>query len=223
MPKSLPQEWLNLLGDIFASEEMRGLKKFLQQEVNTGFRIYPPSSQVFEAFWQTKPQEVKVVILGQDPYPQAGTAHGLAFSVQDSVPIPGSLRNIFQELFDDLGGEKPDSGNLLAWSKQGVLLLNSVLTVRAGQPGSHRNRGWEFFSNRVIQQLSTDFSHIVFMLWGAFAQEKKKLINTKKHYCIESVHPSPLSAYRGFFGHKPFSRANDYLERLGRGAVNWQL
>ena len=221
MPRSLPQDWLDVLGDIFASEEMRRLKSFLQQEISSGFRIYPPSPLVFEAFWQTKPQDVKLVLLGQDPYPQPDTAHGLAFSVQESQPIPASLRNIFQELVDDLGVQKPDSGNLLPWAQQGVLLLNSVLTVRAGQPGSHRNRGWEFFTNKVIEHLSTDYSHIVFLLWGAFAQEKKYLINTKKHYCIESVHPSPLSAYRGFFGHKPFSRANDYLERLGRGGINW--
>jgi len=188
-------------------------------------RVLPPRGQVFAAFDATPFEDVRVVILGQDPYPTPGHAHGLCFSVLPDVqPLPKSLGNIFKELAEDLKCPRPKVGYLMPWAERGVLLLNSILTVRAGETGSHCDLGWETFTDQVIATLSDqNTERIVFILWGAFARGKKQLIDQKKHYVIESAHPSPLSAHNGFFGSRPFSHANRALEDVGRAPIDWRL
>ena len=187
--------------------------------------VYPPREALFAAFRMTPPEAVRVVILGQDPYHEPGQAHGLAFSVQPGVPEPPSLQNIFKELHEDVGFEIPPKGNgcLIPWAKSGVLLLNTALTVRAHQANSHRGKGWEQLTDRVIELLNEREKPIVFILWGSNAKSKVPLITGKQHLIITSVHPSPLSAYRGFFGGKYFSRANEFLEEHGEAPVEWSL
>ncbi len=185
--------------------------------------VFPPRKEIFRAFSLTPLKKVKVVIIGQDPYHGEGEANGLAFSVNKGIKLPPSLRNIYKELEDDLGIKAPTHGDLSAWAKQGVLLLNSILTVRENTPGSHRKIGWEEYTDSVIQEISNSKKHIVFILWGKYAQKKKELIDSDKHLIIESPHPSPFSARKGFFGSKPFSRTNKYLRENNISEIDWQI
>lgn len=214
--------WKNVLLEEFQKPYFSALKAFLVEE-KKAHTIYPKSANIFGAFDNTPFDKVKVVILGQDPYHGANQAHGLSFSVQDGIPHPPSLQNIFKELKDDMGCSIPKSGNLSAWAKQGVFLLNTVLTVRASEANSHRNQGWENFTDYVIKILSHQREHLVFILWGAPAGAKESLIDVKKHLILKAPHPSPLSSYRGFFGSKPFSKSNDYLTCKGLEPINWCL
>lgn len=213
--------WKAALADIKQSDEFRHATHFVSDERNSGKVIYPPAEQVFNAFKHTEFADVKVVILGQDPYHGAGQANGLAFSVNRDIAIPPSLRNIYKEIADDIGAAPPKHGDLTAWADQGVLLLNTVLTVEANNANSHRNQGWETFTDAVIQSLNQAEQHIVFLLWGAPAQKKSALIDGNKHTILTAPHPSPLSAYRGFFGCKHFSRANKALIVHGQNPIIW--
>lgn len=199
------------------------LKRFLDNETTLGKVIYPHQNLIFNAFEQCLLEEIKVVIIGQDPYHGAGQANGLAFSVNVGQKIPPSLRNIYKELKDDVGFEIPTHGDLTAWAKQGVLLLNSVMTVEEGKPGSHQNKGWETFTDAVINKLSGENNGIVFLLWGNYAKSKMELIDASKHYVLTAAHPSPLSAYQGFFHCKHFSKTNEYLLQQGKKPISWQL
>ncbi|WP_321324832.1 uracil-DNA glycosylase [Thiomicrorhabdus sp.] len=220
----LDSSWLSYLEKEFNQPYMQALKAFLVNEKDQGKTILPKGNQWFNALNSTPLESVKVVILGQDPYPTVGHAHGLCFSVQPEVkPLPKSLLNINKELADDLGVNNQHTGNLQPWAEQGVLLLNAVLTVEAGKTNAHQNKGWEQFTDAVIQTINDQTEHTVFILWGAYAQKKGKMIDRNKHLVIESPHPSPLSAYRGFFGSKPFSKANQYLLENHRSAIDWQL
>ncbi|MBK22323.1 MAG: uracil-DNA glycosylase [Flavobacteriales bacterium] len=214
--------WLVKLQNEFNSPYFENLSLFLKEEMNTKI-IYPNKENIFEAFNQTYFENVKVVIMGQDPYHGINQAHGLSFSVQDGTTIPPSLKNIFRELNSDLNIKVPKSGNLSKWAKEGVLLLNSILTVKAKTPRSHQKIGWEKFTNAAIKALSDERENIVFILWGKYAQDKESLINSKKHYILKSAHPSPFSAQKGFFGSKPFSKSNNYLQSSGISTVNWSL
>ena len=218
----IEESWKKVLFDEFQKPYFEILKAFLVEEKRT-HTIYPKSANIFNAFEFTPFEQVKVVILGQDPYHGNNQAHGLSFSVQDGIPHPPSLQNIFKELRDDLGCSIPKSGNLSAWAKQGVFLLNTVLSVRASEANSHRNQGWENFTDAVIRTLSEQREHLVFILWGAPAGAKASLIDTKKHLILKAPHPSPLSSYRGFFGSKPFSKSNEYLTCKGLKPINWCL
>lgn len=219
---SLHESWLKILGQEFEKPYMKALRAFLLQEKKEGKVIYPPSSQIFAAFDNTAFEDVKVVILGQDPYHGPNQAHGLCFSVNKGVPIPPSLRNIYKELHNDVGIQVPSHGYLMQWAKQDVLLLNATLTVRAGQAGSHQGKGWEIFTDEVIRLLSAHRKDLVFMLWGNFARSKKTLIHSH-HLVLESAHPSPLSAFNGFLGCKHFSKANQWLVEKGMAPVDWQI
>ena len=224
MPEiKLEPSWKAVLEDEFAKDYMQSLRHFLRQEKRRGKIIYPSGSDYFRAMNLTPFDQVKVVILGQDPYHGPGQAHGLSFSVPPNVAIPPSLVNMYKELASDLGITAAGHGFLEHWAKQGVLLLNSVLTVEHRQAASHQGRGWEIFTDRIVAQLNERREHIVFMLWGSYAQKKGRIIDTSRHLVLQSAHPSPLSAYRGFFGSKPFSRANDYLTGHGLSPVQWQL
>lgn len=219
----LEESWQNLLGPLFETESMQALKKFLRCEKDQGKIIFPHSKLWFNALNSTPIEQVKVVILGQDPYPTPGHAHGLCFSVLPDVrPLPKSLINIYKELKDDLGIENT-SGYLQAWANQGVLLLNSVLTVEKGKPNSHQGRGWEHFTDQIISLLNQQDKPLVFVLWGSYAQKKGAIINTDKHLVLRSPHPSPLSAHRGFFGSKPFSKINQFLEQNQQIAIDWHI
>lgn len=202
---------------------MASLRQFLQNEREAGKQIYPRANDWFHALDSTPLEQVKVVILGQDPYHGLGQAHGLCFSVQPGVKTPPSLVNIYKELESDLGIERADHGNLDAWAKQGVLLLNAVLTVEAHQAGSHQGKGWEKFTDAIIELVNQRGQPAVFILWGSYAQKKAGFIDTSKHLVLKSVHPSPLSAHRGFFGSKPFSQTNEFLEKHGLKAIDWQV
>ena len=215
--------WKKALLPEFSASYMEGLREFLKTEANAGKSIFPRGPDIFNALDLTPIHKVEVVILGQDPYHGAGQAHGLSFSVKDCVRPPPSLKNIYKEMADDLGLPIPASGNLTRWAEQGVLLLNSVLTVEEGKAASHRKKGWENFTDQIIRVLSDREDPIVFILWGAFAQSKIPMIRVPPHAILKSVHPSPLSAYAGFFGSKPFSRTNEILRGWGKKEIDWKL
>ena len=215
-------DWNPLLKEEFDKSYWKELQSYVYEE-RTRSKVFPEHNQVFTAFHLTPFMDVKVLILGQDPYHGEGQAHGLSFSVQRGVPIPPSLKNIYKELHSDLGIEPPTHGNLEPWALQGVLLLNATLTVRAHQPGSHQGKGWETFTDQVIRKVNEKEEKTIFFLWGAFARKKSALIDHGRHHVIESAHPSPLSAHRGFFGSRPFSESNRVLKDSGRDPVNWSL
>jgi uracil-DNA glycosylase len=218
----IEERWKSVLMDQFQSPYFRTLKEFLVEEKKK-YTLYPPGRHIFNAFQRTPFDRVKVVILGQDPYHGNGQAHGLCFSVPQGIPKPPSLVNIFKELYSDLGIPIPEHGNLEKWADQGVLLINATLTVRDSQAGSHQKRGWETFTNRVIEVVSQEKSGVVFLLWGRFAQAKESLIDSGKHLILKSAHPSPLSAYNGFFGCRHFSKTNDYLKKQEETGIDWTL
>ena len=220
MDVKIEPSWKERLQPEFEKEYFKQLTAFVRDEYRQG-TVYPPGPLIFSAFDHCPFDKVKVVILGQDPYHEPGQAHGLCFSVQDGTPFPPSLVNIFQEIKSDLGKTMPPSGNLLRWADQGVLLLNATLTVRAHQAGSHQNKGWEAFTDAVIHCLAAERNHIVYMLWGSYAQRKGAFIDTNRNLVLQSAHPSPLSAYRGFFGCRHFSKANDYLIVTGQLPIDW--
>ena len=213
-------DWNPILRGEFDKPYWQDLQRFVAGE-RAQRTVYPPHDEVFAALHLTPYADTRVMILGQDPYHGRGQAHGLCFSVRRGVPTPPSLANVFKELQDDLGVPIPDHGNLEAWATQGVLLLNATLTVRAGQAGSHQKHGWETFTDEVIRAVGDKPDHVVFILWGGYARRKKSLIDTSRHTVIESPHPSPLSAHNGFFGTKPFSRANAALEAHGQQPIDW--
>jgi uracil-DNA glycosylase len=219
----LEPSWKARVGTQFERPEMQALSAFLRTEKAAGKVIYPPGACIFAALDSTPFEAVKVVILGQDPYHGPGQAHGLCFSVMPGVPAPPSLENIFKEIARDLGIARPDHGCLLPWAKQGVLLLNSVLTVERGLAGSHQGKGWEGFTDACVDALNREREGIVFLLWGSYAQSKGKLIDTRRHRVLKAPHPSPLSAHRGFIGCGHFSRANEYLRQHGLQAIEWRL
>jgi uracil-DNA glycosylase len=221
---NLTSSWLEVLKDEFDKPYMKNLRSFLVQEIKSGKTILPHPTLWFNALNSTSLDDVKVVILGQDPYPTIGHAHGLCFSVQQGVkPLPKSLININQELLDDVGVNNAHTGYLQPWANQGVLLLNAVLTVEAGLSNSHQGKGWEAFTDKIIQIINAKKQSVVFILWGSYAQKKGACIDQTKHLVIKSPHPSPLSAYRGFFGSKVFSKTNDYLKLHNKPKINWQL
>lgn len=215
-------DWANFLNDELKQPYYLELRKFLVDEYRTK-QIFPDMYDIFNALHYTSYHDTKVVILGQDPYHGEGQAHGLSFSVKPGVKAPPSLVNIFKELKADLGCEIPNNGCLKPWTQQGVLLLNTVLTVRAHQANSHRNMGWEKFTDKIIQLLNDREDPIAFILWGTPARRKKKMITNPRHFIVESAHPSPLSAFNGFFGSKPFSKVNAFLESIGKQPINWQI
>lgn len=219
---NLGNEWDDLLADEFKKEYYLNLRKFLISEYNSR-TIYPPMDDIFNALKNTSYSDVKAVILGQDPYHGAGQAHGMCFSVKKGTPPPPSLQNIFKEIQTELGFPIPSHGELTAWAKSGVLLLNTVLTVREGMANSHKGKGWEIFTDRVIELLNGRDTPIVFLLWGGNARAKKKLITNPKHLILECAHPSPLSAYNGFFGCGHFVKANEFLISNGLEPINWQI
>ena len=219
----LEDGWRRRLEAVFREPYMQALRAFLLAEKRAGKTLYPPGKLIFNAFNSTPFEAVKVVILGQDPYHGPGQAHGLCFSVQPGVSVPPSLQNIFRELHDDLGLDRPGHGCLQSWAEQGVLLLNAVLTVEGGRAGAHQGRGWEDFTDRVVECLNEDREGLVFMLWGSYAQKKGRIIDRSRHLVLSSAHPSPLSAYRGFLGNRHFSQANVWLEKQGLGAIDWRL
>lgn len=219
---AIANDWLEPLSAEFKKPYYKDLFLFVRNEYNTRL-IFPPADDVFNAFHMTPLSEVKVVIIGQDPYHEPGQAHGLCFSVKPEVSVPPSLVNIYKELHDDLGCEIPNNGYLVKWAKQGVLMLNTVLTVRAHQANSHKNKGWEEFTDAAIRILNLQDRPIVFILWGAPAQRKKAMLNNPNHLILEAPHPSPLSAYRGFFGSKPFSKTNRFLAQKGLTPIDWQI
>ncbi|MEO6850214.1 MAG: uracil-DNA glycosylase [Mucilaginibacter sp.] len=224
MAVELEGSWLEVLGGEFEKDYMLQLKKFLIDEKQAGYKIYPKGGEIFNAFGKTPFEKVKVVILGQDPYPGDHQAHGLSFSVQKGIAIPRSLNNIYKELATDISGFKmPVHGNLEEWAKQGVLLLNATLTVRAGESASHQKKGWERFTDEVIKKISDEKKGVVFILWGNYAQSKSVLIDPSNHHILRSVHPSPLSVERGFYGSKPFSKTNALLEKEGKTPIDWQI
>ncbi len=222
MDVKIEESWKRLLIDEFEKDYFAKLTDFVRAEYKSSdLRIFPPAPLIFNAFNQCPFNKLKVVILGQDPYHGAGQAHGLSFSVPDGISFPPSLRNIFKELNNDIAKPIPQSGNLSSWAQQGVLLLNATLTVREASAGSHQNKGWEMFTDEVIRQISEKAENIVFILWGNYAIRKQDMINKSKHLILTSVHPSPLSASRGFFGNHHFSKTNEYLKAKGKAVINW--
>lgn len=219
----LDESWKAVLQSEFERDYMRQLREFLLAEKQAGRTVYPPGSEIFAALDSTPFDQTRVVILGQDPYHGPNQAQGLCFSVRQGVAVPPSLRNIYKELAADLNVPIPAHGDLGAWAKQGVLLLNAVLTVRAGEANSHQGKGWEIFTDRVIASLNEQRQHLVFILWGSYAQKKGSMIDQNRHFVIRSPHPSPLSAHRGFFGSQPFSRCNEYLRKTGQQEINWAI
>ena len=224
MSAALEPGWLSVLDTEFEKQYMKDLKLFLLQEKEVGRTIYPKGADIFNAFNHTPFDKVKVVILGQDPYHGEGQAHGLSFSVKKGVKVPPSLKNMYKELETDIPGfVAPDHGELTQWADEGVLLLNATLTVRAHEPGSHQGKGWEAFTDQAISQLSQQKTGLVFLLWGKYAQNKSVLIDERKHTVLKSAHPSPFSAYNGFFDSRPFSKTNAVLLERGEKPVNWQI
>lgn len=219
----IENSWKNRLLPEFDAEYMRQLKFFLSEQLKKKKTIYPKGAEYFSALNLTPFEKVRVVILGQDPYHGPNQAHGLSFSVKPGVPAPPSLVNIYKELKSDIGCEIPNHGFLKSWAEQGVLLLNATLTVEAGRAGSHQKKGWEQFTDRIVELLNEEREHLVFVLWGSYAQKKGEKIDRKKHFVIESPHPSPLSSHRGFFGSKPFSKTNAYLKKQGLEPIDWCL
>jgi uracil-DNA glycosylase len=217
----LEKSWLKKLEPEFEKDYMKNLRKFLKSEADSKKVIYPEGQDYFAALNLTPLDKVKVVIIGQDPYHGPGQAHGLSFSVKEGVRFPPSLLNIFKELKDDLGKPMPKNGDLTHWAEQGVLLLNAVLTVEAGKANAHQGKGWEQFTDQVIATLNKNREHIVYVLWGSYAQKKGAFIDRTKNLVLESPHPSPLSAHRGFFGSKPFSKINKYLKQNGLKEIDW--
>lgn len=220
MDVKIEPSWKDRLKDEFEKPYFQNLSDFVKEEYS-GWTIYPPGREIFRAFDSCPFENVKVVILGQDPYHGPNQANGLCFSVRDGQRMPPSLLNIFKEIQNDLGKPIPKSGDLDRWAHQGVLLLNATLTVRAGSPGSHQNKGWEEFTDSVIKKISAEKSNVVFLLWGAYAQKKAELIDRNRHLVLMSPHPSPFSADRGFFGNKHFSKTNQYLKSKGMGEIDW--
>lgn len=220
MNVKIEESWKSRLKDEFDKPYFKSLTDFVRAEYEQK-RVFPPAKLIFNAFDQCPFDDVKVVIVGQDPYHEPGQAHGLCFSVNDGVQIPPSLVNIYKEIQNDLGTPPPTSGNLERWSRQGVLLLNATLTVRAHQAGSHQHKGWEEFTDSAIYHLANERQNLVFILWGAYAQRKGENIDANRHLVLKSTHPSPLSAHRGFFGNKHFSKTNDYLRAHGISPINW--
>ena len=220
--KTVHPQWKELLTDVLSSDSAQELTTFISRE-REQFAVYPPDDQVFAALSYFSPTDTSVVILGQDPYHEHGQAHGLSFSVQPNIAIPPSLRNIFAERENDIGLKPPVHGTLTQWAQQGVLLLNTSLTVREGVAGSHAKKGWEAITDQIIRTVNDNTERCVFILWGAHAQAKKKLITQSHHAILEAPHPSPLSAYRGFFGSSPFSRTNALLQEAGRAPIDWNL
>lgn len=224
MAIDLEPSWLEVLHEEFDKNYMVNLREFLKTEKAAGYKIYPKGSDIFNAFSKTPFDELKVVIIGQDPYHGVNQAHGLSFSVQKGITPPPSLKNIYKELVTDLPGFViPSHGDLTEWAEQGVLLLNATLTVRDSTPASHQKKGWEEFTDQVIKTISEKKEGIVFILWGSHAQAKAELIDQKKHFIIKSPHPSPFSADRGFFGSKPFSKTNAILAKEGKKPIDWQI
>jgi uracil-DNA glycosylase len=221
LPK-LPSSWRPLLAREFDKPYFRSLQKFLESEQQS-HTIYPPKKDIFRALELTPYKKVNVLLLGQDPYPGENQAHGLCFSVRPGIKPPASLRNIYKELQTDVGFRIPNHGYLASWAEQGILMINAVLTVRAGQPNSHKGMGWENFTDTIISRVNERESAVVFVLWGAYAQKKVKLIDTDRHTIIKSAHPSPLSARNGFFGSRPFSAINKALRAAGKPLIDWQL
>jgi len=220
MEVKIEQSWKDLLGDEFNKPYFLDLRNFVREEYKND-EVYPAPRNIFNALDSLPVDDVKVVIIGQDPYHEPGQAHGLSFSVPDGVKIPPSLQNIYKEIMSDLGKPKSDSGNLERWAKQGVLLLNATLTVRAHQAGSHQKKGWEIFTDAIIHKLAEKRKGLVFILWGNYAQKKGDFIDTNVHLVLKAPHPSPLSAHNGFFGSKPFSKTNQYLLLHGQTVIDW--
>lgn len=222
MAANLNNDWQDIIGDEFDKPYYQELRAFLKIEYGTQ-TIYPDKHDIFNAFRLTPYSEIKVVLIGQDPYHGPGQAHGLSFSVKPGIPAPPSLINIFKEMHDDLGIAIPNHGFLESWARQGVLLLNTVLTVRASEAHSHRMKGWETFTDEVIRAINLKNEPVVFWLWGKPAQDKEKLITNPCHLILKAPHPSPLSVYRGFYGSKPFSKTNEFLIKIGKAPIDWTL
>ncbi len=220
---ALEPSWKERMGDYLQRPDMQALSNFLRERKAAGANVYPPGPSIFAAFDATPFDAAKVVILGQDPYHGHGQAHGLCFSVLPGVPVPPSLLNIYKEIERDLGITRPDHGCLLPWARRGVLLLNAVLTVEEGRAGAHQGKGWEGFTDHVVDTLNREREGMVFLLWGAYAQAKGKVIDSRRHRVLKAPHPSPLSAHRGFLGCGHFSAANEYLQRRGQGGIDWSL
>ncbi len=221
MDVKIEQSWKDLLSDEFEKDYFKKLTDFVRSEYLSGKTVYPAAKNIFNAFNLCPLSNVKVVIIGQDPYHEPGQAHGLCFSVENGIDLPPSLVNIYKEIESDLGHKSITNGDLSSWAKQGVLLLNSTLTVLAHQAASHSGKGWETFTDAVIKALAQNNKHIVYMLWGSFAQKKAEIVNKDENLVLTSAHPSPLSAYRGFFGNHHFSRANEYLIQNGKTPIEW--
>jgi uracil-DNA glycosylase len=221
MEVKIEPSWKEALSPVFRRHFFLQLVTHVKTEIASGSIIYPSGNLIFNAFWQTPFNKVKVVILGQDPYHNPGQAHGLSFSVPEGTPVPPSLQNIYKEIADDIGGTPPASGDLTHWANQGVLLLNAALTVRQNEPASHAKIGWTAFTDAVITTLSEQREGLIFLLWGKFAQDKQQLIDETKHVVLKAAHPSPLSAYKGFLGCKHFSKVNEILEARGQSPIQW--
>jgi uracil-DNA glycosylase len=219
----LEPSWKARIGDYLRRDDMQALSRFLRERKTAGARIYPPGPRIFGAFEATPFDAVKVVVLGQDPYHGPGQAHGLCFSVPPGVPVPPSLDNMFREIQRDLAIPRPDHGYLLPWAQRGVLLLNAVLTVEDGRPGAHQGKGWEGFTDHVVETLDRERAGLVFLLWGSYAQAKGRVIDPRRHRVLKTTHPSPLSAHRGFLGCGHFSATNEYLMRRGESPIDWSL
>lgn len=222
MAAKLEKDWLALLEPEFERDYMKNLKSFLQAEKDAGKTIFPANGNIFNALNTTRLADIKIVIIGQDPYHGPGQAHGLSFSVPKGVRLPPSLQNIYKEIEAEYGYQMPRTGDLTGWAEQGVLLLNATLTVQSGMAGSHQKKGWEEFTDAVIRAVNGQCDNAVFLLWGSYAQKKGAHIDRRKHLVLESVHPSPLSAHRGFLGNGHFKKANDYLKKHGKDPVDWQ-